>query len=211
MYRLDSLEFTVKLQNANILNSYLVKEFVTDTLRDNLNQLLWKITRYSNKDTSGKGFWQYLGDYYVRIQQYQVDIIENNLNFIKLKAPVRESFSWTGNSILPVEAYPQFDFSIDDNMAGWNYNYLSVGATEVLEDNTSPFTGVCTIEHVNQSLNVDEEFNDVISSEVFASKELSIEKYAANKGLVYKEQALWEYQPTRGKKIGFVLKMWRIN
>jgi hypothetical protein len=211
LYRLDSLEFTVDLQDPQVLNSYLVKEFVEDTLRDNLNQPIWKIVRYINNDTTGKGFWQFLGQYFISIQQYQVDIIENNLRFIKLKAPVRENFSWKGNSFLPNEAYPQYDFSIDNNMAGWNYSYLNVGTTESLSGNNISFSNICTVEHVNQNININPETGDVSNFESFSSNEVSVEKYAVGKGLIYKEQKLWEFQPTRGKKIGYILKLWRIN
>jgi len=38
----------------------------------------------------------------------------------------------------------------------------------------------------------------------------SIEKYAKNIGLVYKELIMWEYQPSRGKT-GFGIKMWMID
>ncbi len=210
-YRLDSLEFTVELQDPNILNSYLVKEIVSDTLRDNLNQKVWQITKYITKDTSGNGFWRYWGEYYITIKENQVDITENNLRFIKLKAPVRENFSWKGNSFLPGEPYPQYDFSIDNNMSSWDYTYLSVGKNEPAASGGSTYTNVCAVEQINQSSNINLVANNIINRDGFASREKSLEKYAPDTGLIYRELTLWEFQPTKGKIIGFISKMWRVN
>jgi hypothetical protein len=209
-FRLDSLEFTATKQNATLLNKYLIKEEVVSIQKDNLNRPMWKINRSINNDTTGNGLWRSYGYYFIQILDQQVDIIENNLRFIRIKSPVRANFFWKGNSYLPTEVYPEYDFSIDNNMLNWNYLYKNVGSTEKIGDNIELFKNVITVELIDQSVNVNETNNEVFSLNNFASREKWIEQYAQNIGLVYKEQILWEYQPIKGKKIGFLLKMWRV-
>lgn len=209
-FRLDSLELTPFRQDFSKFNSYLVKEEVTDIVYDNLNQPFWKINRFINKDTTGKGPWNAYGYYLLAARDNQLLMIEDNWRFIKMSAPVRNNFFWKGNSYLPNEAYPQYDFSIDNNMIKWNFTYTDVGNTETVGYNNKAFEKVVTIEQINQSLNADDN-NNILVSNSFATREKSIEKYAQNIGLVYREQVLWEFQPTKGKKIGFMQKMWRIN
>ena len=46
----------------------------------------------------------------------------------------------------------------------------------------------------------------------FGSTNYSIEKYAKNVGLVFKELTMWDYQPNNGgQKRGFGIKMWMID
>lgn len=211
-FRIDSLEFTSSRQNANQLNSYLLKEVVSSIEYDNLNRPMWKINRYLNKDTTGEELvWINSGYYFIQILEQEVNIIENNLRFIRIKSPVRTNFFWKGNSYLPNEAYPEYDFSIDNNMQNWNYLYANVGTTETIGYDNEIFQNVITIEQINQSINVNEVNNEFISATNFASREKWFEQYAQNIGLIYKEQILWEYQPIKQKKIGFLLKMWRVN
>jgi hypothetical protein len=210
-FRLDSLEFTSGRQNASQLNNYLLKEVVASIEKDNLDRPMWKINRYITKDTTGNGIWRFNGYYFIQVLDQQVDIIENNLRFIRIKAPVRTNFFWKGNSYLPNESYPEYDFSIDNNMQNWNYLYKNVGTTEIIGYNNEIFEEVISIEQIDQSINVNEFNNEVISANNFASREKWSEQYAQNTGLIYKEQILWEYQPVKQKKIGFLLKMWRVN
>jgi hypothetical protein len=210
-FRMDSLEFTPGKQDPNKTTSYLVKEEVASIEKDNLDRPMWKINRSINKDTTGNGLWKSDSYYFIQILDQQVDIIENNLRFIRIKAPVRTNFFWKGNSYLPSEAYPEYDFSIDNNMPNWNYLYKNVGSTERIGNNNKPFDQVTTIELIDQSINVSENNNDIIAQNNFASREKWVEQYAQDIGLIYKEQILWEYQPVKQKKIGFLLKMWRVN
>jgi hypothetical protein len=210
-YRIDSLEFTSNKQDPNLVNSYFLKEEVASIEVDNLNRPMWKINRFIIKDTAGSRLWRNNGYYFIQILNQQVDIIEENLRYIRIKSPVRTNFIWKGNSYLPNEAYPQYDFSIDNNMQNWNYYYKEVGSTEIIGNNGDVYNNVITIEQIDQSINVNETNNTIINVNNFASREKWIEKYAQNIGLVYKEKILWEYQPVKQKKIGFLLKMWRIN
>ena len=209
-FRLDSLELTPFRQDFSKFNSYLVKEEVADIVYDNLNQPFWKINRFINKDTTGKGNWNSYGYYLIAARNNQLIMIEDNWRFIKMNAPVRNNFIWKGNSFLPNEAFPEYDFSIDNNMLKWDFTYTDVGSTEIVGNNSESFEKVVTIQQTDQALNVDNN-NNILIANSFATREKSIEKYAQNTGLVYREQILWEFQPTKGKKIGFMLKMWRIN
>ena len=210
-FRMDSLEFTPSKQDPSLLNSYLIKEEVVSIERDILNQTMWKINRFINKDTTGNGVWRSNGYYFIQILNQQVNFIENNLRYIRIKSPVRTNFSWKGNTALPTEAYPDYDFSIDNNMLNWNYFYKEVGGAEIIGYSKDIYDKTITVELIDQSTNVNDDNNSIISSNNFASKEKWIEKFAQNVGLIYKEQILWEYQPVKQRRVGFLLKMWRIK
>ena len=147
-FRLDSLEFTSAKQDPVQISSYLIKEEVVSIERDNLNRPMWKINRLISKDTTGKGPWFNNGYYFIQILNQQVDIIEDNLRFIRIKSPVRTNFTWKGNSYLPAEAYPEYDFSIDNNMQNWNYYYKDVGTTETAGISGSPYDNEIGRAHV---------------------------------------------------------------
>jgi hypothetical protein len=95
-------------------------------------------------------------------------------------------------------------------MPNWDYTYAGINDSVTLPRDLG-FNKVTTIAHIDQSFNVNETTNTVIAKENFATREKSIEQYAEEVGLIYREQILWEYQPNRGNLNGYMLKMWKVN
>ncbi|MBU6158872.1 MAG: hypothetical protein KGP35_07570 [Bacteroidetes bacterium] len=210
-YRMDSLTIDTKEEEL-IPNPYLIMEIVTAISTDNLNHPVWRIERYMSKDTTGKSEeWLPAGNYFVAVYPEKIEVIENNLRFIKLTLPLKLSHYWRGNSYLPPDAYQNiFEFSIDNNMPNWNYTYTGINDSIHLPRDLT-FGKVATVAHIDQSFNVIESTNTIESRENFATREKSMEQYAEEVGLIYREQILWEYQPNRGNLNGYMLKMWRVN
>lgn len=216
-YRLDSLVF-INGGKLAVTNRYQVRHVVEGPATDNLNRPTWRINTYLN-DSTASGPWVLNGFYMITPLEKRAEVIENNLRFIKLQLPVRENFTWRGNSFLPDRPYSDvFATSIDENMDLWDYTYTGINQSERIGSADLP--DVTTILHIDESRNV-----PMVTDTIYASREYSLEKYAKNIGMVYREHVLWENQPrqrTVGNppnlvitydpvRVGFGVKMWMIN
>jgi len=216
-YRVDSLVFTNSGKSTEI-HRYQVRHAIEQEAVDNQNRPVWVVTTYIT-DSLASGPWIPSGTYTITSVDKRLEVTENNLRVIKIHLPAREGFSWKGNSYLPNRPYnPEFPVSIDANMGLWEFAYETVNSSETIGNNQ--LNDVTTIFHIDESENV-----PLVTDTSFASRELSIEKYAKNVGLVYREFELWENQPrprTTGNppnvvttydpvRIGFGIKMWMID
>jgi hypothetical protein len=205
-YRLDSTVFTNTGKTTEI-HRYRVRHTIERQSVDNQNRPAWVVVTHIT-DSLGVGPW---------VQK--LEVTENNLRVIKLNLPTQPGFTWKGNSYLPNRPYnPEFPISIDANMNLWEFKYETVNGSETIGGNQ--LTDVTTVFHIDESENV-----PIVTDTSFASRELSVEKYAKNVGLVFREFQLWENQPrprTTGTppnvittydpvRIGFGVKMWMID
>lgn len=206
-YRLDSLVF-VDFQKTPETHHYEVKHVVDAAITDNLGRPAYRIYRYIR--AVGADDWNANGSYLITAVDKQIELTEDNLRFIKLHGPIREGFNWKGNSYLPTDPYGTFgyNFSNDDDMPDWNYRYFPAEATFTYEGET--YNDVITVEQEDDSSNI-----PVTDEESYGYKTRSVEKYAKNIGLVYRQYELWEYQPNLSGPdpyyIGFGVTMWMID
>lgn len=216
-YRVDSLVFVNAGKLAQI-NRYQMRHVVDGQVRDNLNRLSWRVNTFIN-DSLASGPWVPSGFYIVTPLDKSVEVIENNLRVIRIHLPVRERFTWRGNSYLPDRPYAAvYATSVDENMDLWDFTYTSVNQTERIGNRDIP--NVTTILHIDEARNV-----PMVTDTIYASREYSLDKFAKNIGLVYREHVLWENQPrprTVGTppnlvttydpvRAGFGVKMWMID
>jgi hypothetical protein len=216
-YRLDSLVF-INSGKLAVTNRYQVRHVVEGKTTDNLNRPTWRISTYYN-DSTASGPWVLRGSYFITPLEKRVEVIENNLRVVKIQLPVKEGFTWKGNSFLPDRPYSDiYATSIDENMDLWDFTYETVNQPESIGTLSVP--DVTTILHIDESRNV-----PMTTDTIYASREYSIEKYAKNIGLVYREHVLWENQPRQRTigtppnlvttydpvRVGFGVKQWMIN
>jgi hypothetical protein len=207
-YRLDSMVFT-SFGRITEIHKYQLKHTVDDTVTDNLGRTGYRVNRFL-RDSAGTQNWQPISSYYVFPQNDQVELIEDNLKFIKLHQPVRDGSTWKGNRYLPSDPYGSlYNFSNDDNMADWDYFFD--GPSSSFSYQGKNYTDVNTIEQVDEAFNV-----PITNPGAYAAKSRSVEKYSKEIGLVYREYELWEYQPNPGGaggpyKTGFGITMWMID
>ncbi len=207
IYRVDSTVFT-NFGRTEETHKYQVKHEVDAEIRDNQNRISYRIIR-SRRDTAGTQPWIIDGTYFVTSLSDQVEVIENNLRFIKLHLPIKLQTKWKGNRYLSSNPFfPNYSFNNDDNMNDWDYNYFQFHDSLLIGN--QQIKDIITVNQIDEAVNV-----PIVNAGAYASKSFSIEKYAKNIGLVYKDFILWEYQPnpggTLGYKIGFGMKMWMIN
>lgn len=207
-YRVDSLVFT-NFGRSTEIHKYQMKHVVDALFTDGMGRPSYRIIRYIS-DSTARTAWQPDGTYYITSVSDQLEWTEDNLRVIKLHQPLRAEYTWKGNRFLPTDPFePLYNFSNDDAMADWNFRIDGNPTTFTHRGNT--YAEVLTVDAANESFNV-----PITSPNVYASRSRSIERYAKNIGLVYREFELWEYQPNPGGsggpyKIGFGITQWMID
>lgn len=206
-YRIDSTIFTNFGRNVEI-HSYQVKHIIDSQITDNLGRPSFRIFRYT-RDTAGTQPWVPTGSYFITPQTTDVELIEDNLRFLKMILPIKQGTTWKGNTYLPPGPYETlYNFSIDGGMQDWNFIYDHFDSTLSFAGNN--YSNVWTIEEAGDSINV-----PITNTNAYASLTRAVEKYSKNIGLVYREYTLWEYQPNTGGpggyQVGFGIKEWMID
>ncbi|MEO7984239.1 MAG: hypothetical protein ABI688_09170 [Bacteroidota bacterium] len=207
-YRIDSLVFT-NFGRIQETHRYQVKDQVDSKVTDNLGRPAYRVFRYL-RDSLGVTAWQPAGTYLVTVLTDQVEVLEDNLRFIKLHMPIKDGFSWKGNKYFPNEPYePGYLFSNDFLMQDWDYYYDGEASSFTYRGNN--YSNVYTVEEIDESLNV-----PVTSPTLYALRSRAVEKYSKNIGLVYREYELWDYQPNSTGSggpfyTGFGIRKWMID
>lgn len=193
-YQLDSTVFTNFGRNTEI-HKYQEKHVFDAAITDALGRPAFRIFRYL-RDSAGTQPWVPAGSYMVVPQDKTIEVIENNLRFVKLIMPITQDNSWKANRYLPDEPYdPTFDFNNDFDIASWDYYYSSLGETISLNGHT--INDVITVDGINDVINV-----PVTDPDNYGSINYQQEKYAKGIGMVFQELIMWEYQPNTGGQSG---------
>jgi hypothetical protein len=212
-YRLDSMVFT-GFGRITEIHKYQVKHVIDALITDNIGRPSYRVYVYI-RDSAGLQPWQSAGNtYFITPLADQVELIENNLRFIKIHAPVRNAFTWKGNKYLPSDTCggpycPLYKFSNDDAIQDWDFYYA--GDPSSFSFRGINYSNVITVEEADESFNV-----PITVTTSYAAKTRSVEKYSKNIGLAYREYELWEYQPNTGNpagpyQTGFGITMWMID
>jgi len=206
-YRLDSLVFSAFGATPET-HRYQLKHVVDQQITDNLGRPSWRVYTYIS-DSTGTQPWTPRGTYLVTPLSDRAELIEDNLRVIKMHLPIKEGFQWKGNTYMPDEPYgATYDFSNDLDIENWDFVY------DVFEPSWSyrgnNYTDVTTVEQQDESENA-----PVVNISNYGYKNRSVEKYAKNIGLVYRQYELWEYQPNPSGVspyyTGFGVTLWMID
>jgi len=180
VYRLDSLIY-VDFGTDTETHTYEVKYEVSDSLTDNLNRKGFRITRFIRNNSSEN--WMPDNTFMAIDYGTGYEFVENNLRFIKLKQPIRDDYSWKGNSFIDTYSTGSPVRYMDD----WDYVYSNVGEPLQLMN----FSLANTIT-VNER---DEVIGNPDDPQSYAEKNYSQEIYGEGIGLVYRNFLHTEYQP----------------
>ena len=201
-YRLDSTVF-VNFGLGTEVHSYQEKQTVDSMLTDNLGRPSYRVYRYI-RDAAGTLAWKPSGSSWITVTANNIEVIENNLRFLKLTAPVQEGKDWQGNRFLPNDTYGAFyDFGNDDDMSSWTYTYTATdGSINLAGKSYANVTTVEKVDPLGDSTNVKTGFQ-VENTQLFGFKNRLNEKYAKGLGLIYQEYVMWEYQPPSSPRPGY--------
>lgn len=186
VYRLDS---TVRAPfgTSLVVKSYHAKDSVESTFIDNGGRLSYRIFRMIT-DTLEAQPWQPAATLIATPTANGLETVDNNLRYINLKLPIREWYTWKGNSFIDTRSLSSTVTYLD----GWDYQY---------QDVDQPFTGLSqtydstiTVFQHNET-SPDGPFDPSAEIQVHISGK---EVYAKGVGLVLKEFLYWNWQKNPG-------------
>ena len=179
-YKLDSTVY-INLGTNKEVRSYIIQDRIDAIINDNVGRPSYKVKRMlrNSIDTTK---WQDLTSYLVTVADKQLELVDKNLRFIILKEPIRDNFSWKGNSFINTISFPQFQF-----LDQWEYKYENVGKPFQVNGQTFPET----ISVIQQVDTLGSPQNKSFYYEIIIAKEV----YAKNIGLVSKEFFHETWQP----------------
>lgn len=197
-YNLDSTVF-INFGQKEVVNHYQAQDRIDKEITDNLGRAAFRISRFIRKDSTQD--WAPNNTFMVVATSNSIEFIENNLRFIKLSSPLRQDFSWKGNSLIDSYSLLNDVRYLDD----WDYVYENVG--QPLTINNIIFDSTITVSERDEFVGQD----PGIPGTQYAEKTYSVEKYAKGIGLIYREFMHWEYQgpqnSTPGYFAGYGIKM----
>lgn len=184
-YNLDSTVY-INFGQKDTIISYQARDVVDAQITDNLGRTAYRIIRYLRQDTSQA--WVPDNTFMAVPTGNSIEYVENNERFLKLEMPIKQDFSWKGNSYITSSVYDDsYQFSSDFTY-NWDYIYDSIDAP--LTINSLSF---------DSTIKVDER-DDVTGGNPpdpgtpYAERTYAVEKYAKGVGLIYREFLHWEYQ-----------------
>ncbi|MEP7258627.1 MAG: hypothetical protein ABI687_09565 [Flavitalea sp.] len=197
-YRLDSTLY-VNFGQKDTTIYYQAKDVVEGEITDNNGKPGFRIVRYLRDTAStNEADWKPTLTYSVNTSRESIEVSENNLKFQKLRIPVKNGYNWHGNTYLPsTPFYDLYQFSNDEDIDVWDYTYQDVDQSTMINDKV--YDNTISVLQIADSSNVPISFPDGL-----AYRNYWIEQYGKNIGLIYKEIAMWEYQPPNAGNPGFI-------
>lgn len=196
-YNLDSTVF-INFGTKDTIMKYQVKHVVDAEITDNLGRPAYRIIRYIRKTPANA--WAPDNTFMAVGTEFSMEFIENNMRFIKLKGPVRDGYTWKGNSYINLGT----DFRY---LEDWDYTYDSV--------NVSATIGAFTLDSTLKVDQRDEVIGNPGDPNSYSELNNGSEKYAKGIGMVYHDFLHVEYQPpTPGRgayRIGYGVRLTMID
>ncbi|MEP7164956.1 MAG: hypothetical protein ABI741_09680 [Ferruginibacter sp.] len=179
-YDLDSLVYT-NFGTTTEVHSYQVKYETDAQITDNLGRPAYRIIRYIRSNAAAP--WLSDNTFMAVNDTYTLEFVENNLRFLKLHAPVRDNYSWKGNTYIDTYSLNSEVKYLDD----WDYIYDSVGVQQQV--------GSFTLDNCLVVDQRDEIIGNPLDPNSYSEINYSREKYASGIGMVYRNFSHSEYQP----------------
>lgn len=189
-YDVDSFYFNDFAKRVDTFH-YELKDVVESEFTDNAGRKSFLIHRYKRQDTSYS--WSEHHTYYCVENAYNIEVVEDNLRFIKMVFPVKVNTRWDGNVYLPANLITEYKW-----LSGWEYKYVNIN---------EPFnTGFLNFENTVTINHVDVVVGDSLDMGNYSERTFSRERYAKNAGLITREVVYWDYQSETTKyRKGFMI------
>lgn len=179
-YQLDSLVFTNFGVNTET-RTYQAKYLVDAQITDNMGRPSYRIIRYLRKTAANA--WAPDASFMATNTGNGLEFVENNLKYTKLRLPIRDAYTWKGNSF--IDAY-----SINSELKylnDWDYTYDSVNMASKVGNTT--FDSTIRVSQRDEVIG----YPEIPSS--YSEVNYGMEKYAKGVGLIYRKFFHSEYQP----------------
>ena len=200
-YRLDSVLY-VNFGQKDSTVYYQAKDVVEEAFKDDKDRTSLRVVRYL-RDTLETQAWVPTMTYVITPDRNKVEVVENNLRFIKLILPLTEGSSWKGNTYVNLNSTdPAWDF---DYLFDWDYTYENMGSDFTVFGGKS-IPNTVTINQRDEVIGIPTDPNG------YSERNFSVEVYAKGIGLVSKNFLHTEYQPGNpGYTNGYGIRMKMID
>jgi hypothetical protein len=179
-YQLDTFKYLpFSLKDTTI--SYQVKHVVDALINDNLGRPSYRIIRYIRKTSLDS--WVPDNTFMAVDTDGSLEFIENNQRFLKLKLPIKEGYSWKGNTYIDTYSLNSTVRYLED----WDYFYEALN-----EQLTLGSINLDSTIRINQR---DEVIGNPSDPNSYSEKNFGVEIYARGIGLVYRKFLHTEFQP----------------
>ena len=180
-YNLDSSIY-INFGTKDTVIKYQVQDRVESQITDNQGRDAFRILRFIRQNATQP--WTANNTFMAIPSNNSIEYIENNHRFLKLVAPLKEGYSWKGNSFIDTYSIYSDVKYLDD----WSYVYDSVNFPITL--GTIRIDSTVKVKQRDEFLGQDPH----LAGTQYAEKNYSVEKFAKGIGMVYKEFLHWEYQ-----------------
>ncbi|MEO6252202.1 MAG: hypothetical protein ABIO79_02820 [Ferruginibacter sp.] len=187
-YNLDSTVF-INFGAKDTVIKYQVKHEIDAQITDNLGRPAYRIIRYIRKTAANP--WTPDNTFMAVATEFTFEFIENNMRFLKLKGPIRNGYSWKGNSYIDTYSLNSTVKYLD----GWDYTYDSVDVSQTI--------GTFTLDSTLKVDQRDEIIGNPSDPNSYHEKNFGEEKYAKGIGLIYRNFLHVEYQPPTPGRGGY--------
>ncbi len=180
-YSVDSILFDTTGMGVVIEEtSSFLREEVVDTFRDNKNRLVYTIERFYRPDEMT--VWTVQSVSYALLDGTQLEVVDNNLRYIRMVFPLEDGEIWDGNQFIDPTTMITIKGELLEIFKGWNYEIESLGEVDVIDNVT---------------------YDEVLSITQAASENVielreSSEKYARGIGLIHREMRILDTQCISG-------------
>lgn len=187
-YNLDSVVY-INFGAGSVVRSYQVKYMVDAQITDNLNRPAYRIIRYIRKTPANA----FIPDatFEAINTDGSLEFKENNERYIKLKLPIRNGYSWKGNTYIDTYSLNSEVRYLDD----WDYIYDSVGVASTV--------GTFNLENTLTVYQRDEVIGNPSDVNSYSEINKGVEKYAKDIGMLYRLFFHSEYQPPTPGRGGY--------
>ncbi|MEP7109648.1 MAG: hypothetical protein ABI760_16760 [Ferruginibacter sp.] len=179
-YQLDTFKY-LPFSLKDTIVTYQVKQVIDALINDNLGRPAYRIIRYIRKTSQNP--WEPDNSFMAVNAGGSFEFIENNQRFLKLKSPIRDGYSWKGNSYIDTYSLNSEVRYLED----WDYTYESLN-----EPLTLGSIQLDSTIKVNQR---DEVIGFPADPTAYSEKNFGVEIYAKGIGLAYRKFLHTEFQP----------------
>lgn len=180
VYNLDSTVYT-NLGSKIEVRSYQIKDTIQSFTTDNLGRKVYRISRLMRSQIDSNN-WLNIYTYNAIADSTRLEIIEANQRYLKLMLPIKEGFSWKGNTYINTISNSELQF-----LNNWEYRYMDVQKN--ISINNIGFSNTVSVLQRNDTI------NNPTNKNVFSEINYSKEVFAENIGLVFKEFKHQVWQP----------------
>ncbi len=178
IYQIDSVVYDEYNCNIDTVR-FQLKEITADTIRDGEGALAYKIERYQRLDSTHS--WRMIGVWLEKIEDYQVQRVEENQRMIKMVFPVKQNQKWDGIVYIRRDTLVPIRGSSIDMFKDWdNFVYTDVDVPYRNPITSEIYPQTVLIQQVDKINNIERRY--------------STERYAKNIGLVSKKMMILDTQ-----------------